>query len=111
MFDNKEFYNTVFKEKYNMQDEFEHYTLFRFIKVIYLFTFIFLSLSISAATLIPFFQDGKWINLVWLMISISAIYIILNLFRESIIYIIYGRKFIWDWLIKLINLLCKINFK
>lgn len=50
--------------------------------------------------------SGSWFSvLVWWGIGFSASYILLNLLRETINYILFGKKFDWVWILVPIGIL------
>lgn len=51
------------------------------------------------------YVQGSWTNVIlWLVIGFLVVYIVLNIIRETLNYIFFGRHFQWDWLVKLWNL-------
>lgn len=82
-----------------MIDEFEHYTLFRFIKAVYYLGLAFFIFIVIFFGLAIFSHDWQT-SVIVVVIGLSGAYIILNVFRETAIYIVYGRKFTWDWIIR-----------
>lgn len=46
--------------------------------------------------------QGSWHDVFyWLVLGLISIYVILNIFKETLIYVVFGRKFTWNWLPKL----------
>lgn len=44
--------------------------------------------------------DGSWFSvLIWWVLGFSGSYILLNVFRETLNYILFGKKFDWVWLL------------
>jgi hypothetical protein len=43
--------------------------------------------------------DGTWLNpLGFLFLGIGSSYVILNILRETLIYLFFGKKFDWEWI-------------
>lgn len=54
---------------------------------------------------IEFKTEGSWKETFeWWLEGGGLIYIILNLIKETLIYLAFGRKFTWDWLIKIYHI-------
>lgn len=91
-------------------DELESYALFRFIKVIYNFFLVIFLLAVTLFGVGIFSENFIAAVLLWIIGAI-IVYTILNVFRESVIYIFYGRNFTWDWVIMPIRYLKELHAK
>jgi hypothetical protein len=48
--------------------------------------------------------EGSWVSvMVSLLLTMSVSYIILNILKETLIYILFGKSFDWQWLIVLMD--------
>jgi hypothetical protein len=91
--------------------------IFRIIKVLYVLGLIFGFFIVIAIgwDFIPYknvyynYQVGSWwtVLLIWIL-GIPAVYVVLNLLRETLIYIFFGRPFTFLWLAKLLKLISKL---
>ena len=83
-------------QKTNLEDK----LLYRLIKVLYIALLLLISFFTLTETM--FFSNTNtnefFENVMTLLLVILITYCILNVLKEALYYIFFGKKFSWDWL-------------
>ncbi|WP_131751206.1 MULTISPECIES: hypothetical protein [Legionella] len=79
------------ENKYDQTEPNEEFFMFRFVKVLY-----FLSLAIAFLFSVGLFFLGE--AYITGLIVFAVAYVVLNIFREGALYLVFGKKISWEWL-------------